>query len=286
MSDIKTALSLGLELLKNQCEEPRLEAELLLSHVLTKNRAYLYSHNDLLLTPEQLTHYQRLVAQRAQGMPLAYLTGVREFWSMTLKVNQHTLIPRHETERLVELALELLPKEPSLKILDLGTGSGAIALALAKERPHWQIEACDLSLEALNVAKDNANTLGLTQIKFYQSDWFSQLPPKHYDAIVSNPPYIAQGDFHLLEGDLRFEPLSALVSSQEGLSDLQYLITHAKKWLVSNGLLLLEHGYDQKNKVCTILNELEYQEVQCWQDIQGHDRISGGWYKPTPSVII
>lgn len=286
MSDIKRALQEALLSLNNQCTEPRLEAEILLSHVLTKNRAYLYSHDETLLTPEQLAQYQNLVQQRAQGTPLAYLTGIREFWSMPLKVNPHTLIPRHDTERLVELALELLPKKANLKILDLGTGSGAIALALAKERPHWQIDACDFSLEALDVAKENAKALNLNQVQFYHSDWFSQLPAKQYDAIVSNPPYIAQGDPHLLQGDLRFEPLSALVSSQEGLSDLQYLITHSKQWLRPNGLLLLEHGYDQKNKVCTILIELEYQEVQCWQDIQGHDRISGGWYKPAPSVII
>lgn len=284
MSSIQATLNKAVVVLKQTNPEPRLEAEILLAYVLKKNRAYLFAHPETILTPEQLAHYEALINKRATGLPLAYLTGTREFWSMTLKVNEHTLIPRHETERLVELALELLPNKPQVRILDLGTGSGAIALALAKERPHWVIDACDLSLEALNTAEENAQNHGLNQIQFYHSNWFSALPPCRYDAIVSNPPYIAQDDPHLLEGDVRFEPLNALVSSQEGLADLQYLIKHSKEWLLPNGLLLLEHGYDQKNQICTILNKLEYQDVHCWQDLQGHDRISGGRYKPSPGV--
>lgn len=284
MSSIQATLNQALSVLEKSNPESRLEAEILLAHVLNKNRAYLFAHREALLTPEQLALYQTLITQRAKGSPLAYLTGTREFWSMTLKVNQHTLIPRHETERLVELALELIPNQPQVRILDLGTGSGAIALALAKERPHWIIDACDLSIEALKTAQENAKIQGLTEIQFYLSDWFSQLPLCQYDAIVSNPPYIAQDDPHLSQGDLRFEPLSALVSSQDGLADLQYLIKHSKEWLLPNGLLLVEHGYDQKNQICTILTNLEYQEVHCWQDIQGNDRISGGRYKPSPGV--
>lgn len=273
MINIGQALEQGITELDNS-----LEAEVLLAHVFKKNRAYIFAHKTDFITPEHLEHYHQLVKQRLSGIPIAYITGTREFWSLPLKVNQHTLIPRHETERLVELVLELVPNEPNKRILDLGTGSGAIALALAQERPYWIIEACDISAKALEVAKDNAKTLGLTQVQFYQSHWFDQLPYKHYDVIVSNPPYIAHNDPHLTQGDLRFEPLNALVSSQEGLADLQYLIEHSRKWLVPNGLLLLEHGCDQKNQICAILNKLDYKMVHCWQDLQGHDRISGGRY--------
>lgn len=254
-----------------------LEAEILLCHVLNKNRAYLFAHPEELLTPQQLALYQNLMAQRAQGIPIAYLTGEREFWSLNLKVNQNTLIPRHETERLVELALEHIPNTPGVSILELGTGSGAIALALAKERPHYNIIACDISAAALGVAKENAQRHQINNINFYQSDWFSEIPQRQYHAIVANPPYIAAQDPHLQAGDLCFEPRNALVSSQEGMADLQYIIRQAYDYLLPNGLLLLEHGYDQKLKVRAILNELEYKNAQCWQDIQGHDRVSGGW---------
>ena len=162
-------------------------------------------------------------------------------------------------------------------ILDLGTGCGSIALALAKERPDWQIDACDCSEMALNVARDNAMSHGITNVNFYQSDWFRTLPPKHYHAIVSNPPYLAEGDPHLKQGDLRFEPQSALVSGQDGLADLHYIIKHSKDYLLPDGLLLLEHGCYQKVSIMSILNQLRYQNVQCWQDIQEHDRVSGGW---------
>jgi release factor glutamine methyltransferase len=278
MIDIRRALEQALQQLKTLCPDARLEAELLLCHLLHKNRSYLFTHPEKLLNPDQLEQYQQLITQRAQGIPIAYLTGVREFWSLTLKVNKHTLIPRHETERLVELALELIPNNPETRILDLGTGSGAIALALAKERPKWNITACDYSLKALQVAKENARDLGITNISFYHSNWFDSLPYTPYHAIVSNPPYLAAQDPHLQKGDLRFEPLSALTSGQDGLGDLQYIIKYSYNYLLSNGLLLLEHGYDQKINVHAILNEVGYNRVHCWQDIQGHDRVSGGWH--------
>lgn len=278
MISISTALNDASQKLNTVNCDARLEAEILLCHLLHKNRAYLFAYPEQLLSAIQLESYQHLITQRVQGIPIAYLTGTREFWSLTLKVNQHTLIPRHETERLVELALELIPNYSSTRILDLGTGSGAIALALAKERPEWEITACDASLEALEVAKENAQTLGMTNVSFYHSDWFKNIPPARYHAIVSNPPYIAEQDPHLQEGDLRFEPLSALASSQEGLSDLQYIIEHSYNHLLPNGLLLLEHGYDQKISVRAILNKIGYNKVHCWKDIQGHDRVSGGWH--------
>jgi release factor glutamine methyltransferase len=275
MNDIRSALIWAVDHLAVAPTGARLEAELLLGHLLAKNRAFLFAYPERPLTPTQIERYQELIQQRAQGMPIAYLTGSREFWSLPLKVNQHTLIPRHETERLVELALELLPNEP-LELLDLGTGSGAIALALASERPLWQLSACDKSLDALNIAEENARSLEYHNITFYHSDWFTSLPPKTYHAIVSNPPYIASEDPHLTQGDVRFEPISALVSGQDGLTDLQYIMTQSLNYLVPNGLLLMEHGYDQKNDIRALLNKLEYHEVECWQDLSGHDRVSGG----------
>ncbi len=278
MISISTALDHASQKLNTFYSDSRLEAELLLCHLLHKNRAYLFAHSEELLDQTQLELYKHLIAQRARGIPIAYLMGTREFWSLTLKVNQHTLIPRHETERLVELALELIPNHPQTQVLDLGTGSGAIALALAKERPQWEITACDSSLEALKVAKENAQSLGITNVSFYHSDWFQNIPSARYHAIVSNPPYIAEQDPHLQKGDLRFEPLSALASGQDGLSDLQYIIEHSYNYLLPNGLLLLEHGYDQKISVRAILNKIGYNKIHCWKDIQGHDRVSGGWH--------
>jgi release factor glutamine methyltransferase len=277
MIDIRSALAWALTVLNKEHDDARLDAEIILSTILSKNRTYLYTYPEHLLTEEHVAQYKKLLLQRAEGIPIAYLIGQREFWSLSLAVNQHTLIPRHETERLVELTLELLPSEPQLNILDLGTGSGAIALALASERPHWHLTACDKSIEALDIARANAKRLNITNVTFYCSDWFSALPSTHYHAIVSNPPYIAMNDSHLIQGDVRFEPISALVSGQDGLTDLQYIIAHSYDYLLPNGLIVLEHGYDQKSSIQAILNRLGYCNVQCWQDIAGHDRVSSGW---------
>lgn len=276
MIDIQNALKIALQKLDNNKNESHLEAELLLSYVLAKKRTFLYAHPEAILSNAEYKNFLELVYLRSQGQPIAYLTGTREFWSLPLKVNQHTLIPRHETELLVELALKLI-SEKQAEILDLGTGSGAIALALAKERPLWTITACDFSSEALKVAEENACQLGITNVNFKLSNWFENLPKQSYDVIISNPPYVAESDPHLLEGDVRFEPISALTSGQDGLSDLQYIIENAHESLYPGGLLLLEHGFDQKEKLSTILNKLGYTKIQCWQDIHGHDRVSGGW---------
>lgn len=267
MIDIRTALG----------KNPQRDTEILLSYVLKKNRAYLFAHPEHMLNQHQSETLHNLLAERAQGVPIAYLTGEREFWSLNLKVNRHTLIPRHETELLVELALEKIPDHPKVHILELGTGSGAISLALAKERPQWHIVACDLSKEALLVAQENARDHQVHNMTFYHSDWYKNIPQHHYHAIISNPPYLAAKDPHLQEGDLRFEPHNSLVSSQQGLADLLLIIKQGYDYLIPEGLLLVEHGCDQKPQVHTILKESGYNKVQCWQDIQGLDRVSGGW---------
>ncbi|HRD69762.1 MAG TPA: peptide chain release factor N(5)-glutamine methyltransferase [Legionella sp.] len=277
MTNIRMALTEAMQHLKVESPEPRLDAEILLMHSLSKNRAYLYAHPDQILSDDQLKEYLHLIYQRARGIPIAYITGHREFWSLCLKVNPHTLIPRHETERLVELVIELLPDTSETHILDLGTGSGAVALAVATERPQWQITACDISIEALKIARENATNLGITNIQFFHSDWFKSLPPQSYHAILSNPPYIAQDDPHLAQGDIRFEPLSALASGQDGLADLQYIIRNSYNYLLPGGMLLMEHGFDQKIPINTIMKQIGYNNVHCWQDLNGVDRVSGGW---------
>lgn len=279
MTSIYAALQEGIKRLTPYHQEARLEAELLLSHVIKHNRSYLYAHSDAELNNEHLSSYLDLLEQRISGTPIAYLTQKRDFWNLSLKVTRDTLIPRHETELLIELILELIPNIPNTQVLDLGTGSGAIALAIAKERPLWQVDACDISLSALEIAKVNATMNHITNVEFYHSDWFKMLPVKQYDVIVANPPYIAENDPHLSQGDVRFEPIQALVSGQEGLADLQYIINKSFTYLKPKGLLLLEHGYDQKLKVLSIIKQLGYINSKCWKDLQGNDRVSGG-YRP------
>lgn len=277
MIDIKSALLQAIAELEAQSSSARLDAEILLAHVLLKTRTYLYTYPDANLTQAQWQTYQRLICQRSQGVPVAYLTGTREFWSLSLKVCEDTLIPRPETELLVELTLTQLADKPQAQILDLGTGSGAIALAFASEHPDWQITACDFSQGALQTAEENAARLGLTNIYFCHSDWFEKIAAQQrFDAIVTNPPYIAVNDPHLAEGDVRFEPSLALVSGEDGLTAIKHIIKHSIARLKPDGLLLLEHGFDQKFAVMSMLNEYGYVQVQCWQDWQGNDRVSGG----------
>ena len=264
--------------LASSSDSARLDAELLLSKILDKPRSYLFAWPEQPLSFEQQGQFQKLLAQRLQGMPIAYLLGSREFWGMELTVSPATLIPRPDTELLVELALDHLPQDQIQHVLDLGTGSGAIALAIAKERPLTRIIAVDQSLEALNIAQYNQQKLGLQTISFLKSNWFESIPQLQFDMIVSNPPYIADTDPHLLQGDVRFEPRSALSAGKDGLSDLKYIIVHAVNYLKPQAWLLLEHGYKQGLAVTELLKKTGYSEVACYQDYAGNDRVSLGRY--------
>jgi len=255
---------------------PALEARMLLMHVLEKTRIQLITQSDYELSSSELEAYQSLVQRRVLGEPIAYLTGQREFYSLTLQVTPDVLIPRADTELLVDLALQYAPARSSL--LDLGTGSGAIAVALAHERPDLQVWACDISSAALTVAQRNADA-HQCNIRFLVSDWYAGLPDMLWDTIVSNPPYIEQHDSHLGQGDLRFEPVDALTDHADGLTAYRNLIAGAPQRLLAGGWLLLEHGYDQAQAVRTLLATQRFTQIQSWCDMNGIERVSGAQLK-------
>ncbi|MBN2647992.1 MAG: peptide chain release factor N(5)-glutamine methyltransferase [Thiotrichales bacterium] len=256
-------------------ENPKLEAELLLMHVLQQPRAYLYTWPEQRLDDEQVVQFRELCRQRLGGTPLAYLLGEREFWGLNLQVTPATLIPRADTETLVETALQRAATIASPKIADLGTGSGAIALALKFERPDAQITAVDLSASALEVARANSERLGLS-IHFKQGSWCEPLAAMCFDLIVSNPPYIAEQDPHLDQGDLPFEPISALTSGADGLDAIRILHQQAWAHLNPNGWLILEHGYNQGPAVRALLQQRGYQAVETCCDYAGQERVTLG----------
>jgi len=255
-------------------DTPQLDAEVLLVHVLGKPRSHLHAWPEKALDAEQLAQFESLVARRAAGHPVAHLTGHREFWSLQLEITPHTLIPRPDTELLVEQALQQLPCDRPLRVLDAGTGSGAVALALAHERRHWQVLACDRSLACLNVAQRNAARLGLTNVHFLAGNWCDAIADRSLDALISNPPYIAEQDPHLDEGDVRFEPRSALAAGVDGLDELRRLAADATRALKPAGLILLEHGFEQAKSVRNILKEHDFITVGSARDLAGHERAS------------
>ena len=242
-------------------DSPQLDAECLLAHALELSRTQLITHSDKLLSEEEQQHCETLIKRRQQGEPIAYIVGKREFWSLQLFVNEHTLIPRPETELLVELALEQIPQEQTWRIADLGTGTGAIALAIAKERPQCAIDATDVSKKALLIAERNAKHNNVNNVHFHHSDWFQNLNSNHYNMVISNPPYVAPDDPHLKQGDLRFEPESALSAGDEGYADLFHIAEQARPFLKPEGYLLCEHGFEQQKRLYEQLIKLGYKEV-------------------------
>ncbi|WP_329742540.1 peptide chain release factor N(5)-glutamine methyltransferase [Dyella sp. A6] len=254
----------------------RIDAELLLLHVLGKPRSWLFAHADERLDAAAIDAYAALVQRRLAGEPVAYLTGYRGFWTLELEVSPATLIPRPETERLVELALERLPLDAAASVADLGTGSGAIALAIACERPQAHVVACDASAPALAVAQRNAQRLQLPQVRFVQGDWLAPLRGERFDLVVSNPPYIEADDPHLAQGDLRFEPRSALASGTDGLDDIRRIVHDTLDVLKPGGWLLFEHGWNQGELARALLRQAGYASVFTAQDLEGRDRVSGG----------
>jgi len=270
---VGAALQRARELLQGR-DSSRLDAEVLLAAVTGLGREVFYSRPERPLAPEHLADFNRLVQRRHEGYPVAYLTGHREFWSLEFKVSRDTLIPRPETERLVETALEFIAAEADLDVLDLGTGSGAVAVALAVERARCRITASDVSPEALALARENAEQARVGQIRFLEADWFTGLPLRSFDVIVSNPPYVASAQAGA--GDIRFEPRLALDGGRSGLAALQTIIPAARLYLRPGGRLLLEHGHDQGAAVRRLLQLSHYVDIATRQDHAGLDRVTTG----------
>lgn len=259
-------------------DSAKLDTELLLAHVLKAARSYLYTWPGKEITPEQEQEFNLLFARRLAGEPIAHLLGQQGFWTLDLQVSKDTLIPRPETELLVTTALELAGHSKNLQLLDLGTGTGAIALAMASERPYWQITGVDVVEEAVELARLNAVNCGLCAVNFQHSNWFSALAGQQFDLILSNPPYIALADPHLQQGDVRFEPLSALVSGVDGLDDIRRIIVDSRLHLKQKGWLLLEHGWQQAEQVRELLTHAGFSQIRSVCDLAGHERVTlGQW---------
>lgn len=259
-----------------ESETPRLDAELLLSQVTGWSRTSFRAWPERDVSAEQVQRFRQLLARRVAGEPVAHLLGEQDFWSLTLRVTPATLIPRADTECLVEAALSL-PLPERAEVLDLGTGTGAIALALASEHPAWRVQGSDAMPGAVELARDNAARLNLP-VTVHQSHWFDGIPAARFDLIVSNPPYIAADDHHLQQGDVRFEPATALVAGVDGLDDLRQIIAQAPDWLKHGGWLLVEHGYDQADAVQGLFQQAGFTAVECRQDYGRQDRLTlGQW---------
>lgn len=271
---VSEVLQTALRELQATSPTPRLDAEVLVMHVCSLNRGALITRGHHVLTDDQLNRLETLIAQRRHGEPIAYLTGVREFWSLEFSVSPATLIPRPETELLVEKALAHVPPDAAWTIADLGTGCGAMALALAKERPRSRIIAADISPAALDVARSNAAKFNLTNVEFREGSWFEPLTDVKLDMMVSNPPYVRANDPHLEQGDVRFEPVQALAAGPEGLDAIRQIALSAREHLNPAARLLFEHGWDQAAAIGRLLHQLGYRNIVCYPDLSGRDRIT------------
>ncbi len=262
--------------LKDVSDTASLDVELLLCHCLQKNRSFCKAWPDAEVPEVAEEQFRLLLKRRINGEPIAYLLGERGFWTLDLAVNESTLIPRPETELLVEKALELMAGKDDSVVLDLGTGTGAIALALAVEQPGWTISACDVQQQAVALAEKNSRRYKLSNVRVFQSDWFSAIENQRFDLIVSNPPYIDEIDPHLSKGDVRFEPRSALVADKQGLADIEKIVEQSPAFLKHAGWLVFEHGYQQGAVARGLLQQLGFSRVFTDKDLAGHQRISGG----------
>tara|TARA_R110002110_G_scaffold121431_1_gene297153 strand:+ start:11459 stop:12295 length:837 start_codon:yes stop_codon:yes gene_type:complete len=273
MPTIKESLAWGAAKLEiEDAQQVGFEVSFLLCHVLEVERSYLITWPEKEISEKQFSQYQQLISLRSTGKPVAYILGQQEFWSMSFKVTEHTLIPRADTEVLVEAVLAQLPSTAQ-QILELGTGTGAIACALASERKLWSIIATDMSEGALAVAQYNIQKLGFKNIQLLASNWFKNVSPQQFDAIVSNPPYVESNSVHLSEGT-RFEPQSALISGQDGLDDIRIIIAQAKTYLKPSGFLFLEHGFEQAEAVAELFLQDGYENIQNIKDYAGCTRVS------------
>lgn len=271
---IKSALAFATVKLNH--DEAKLEAQLLLQHVLNVNRAWLIAHENDALQANQHAAFEALLNRRLNGEPIAYILGGRAFYGLDLLVTPDTLIPRPDTETLVEAALAQIPIAAHPSILDLGTGSGAIALAIAKNRPQASVIAVDASKAALAVAKKNAQNLSIDNVEFVLSNWFQHLNNQPFDVILSNPPYIEENDAHLSQGDLRFEPISALSSGEDGLNDIRQIIENSLVHLLPQGWLMLEHGFNQAEKVTDLMANTGFVSIETIKDFGGNNRVTIG----------
>jgi release factor glutamine methyltransferase len=273
MATIKQALKQA-NTLQQVSESWKLDAELLLAEAIEQSREYLFTWPDQELTQPQLKKFDDYCGRRLLNEPIAYILGRQAFWDFELIVNSSVLIPRPETELLVETALELLDNSVTAAVLDLGTGSGAIALALAANNKRWSVTAVDSSESALGVAADNAKLLQFSNIEFVQTSWCDGLPTEHFDLIAANPPYVEAGDKHLSEGSLPFEPIAALVAEENGLADIRAIAKQSRYCLKKNSWLLIEHGFQQKLAVEKILVDTGYANIECVKDLAGLDRLT------------